>query len=253
MRWGVSHAVGTAAALLAYAAMDPLLAQPAAADPPLIDHLSGGSRPEKFLFFSGVDLWRNGRAGYGGMLWAPQGNLNKDGPLLRLFLSDDFERYDTPAQRFNSTIFRGSVMPGWRIKRGDVEIKVFTGLAVENRRLAPDNPADTLQGTHFGAQVAAELWWEPTQATMLAASASATTIGAEYSARVAAGWRLLDRFWAGPEVSISSDAYSTQYRVGAHITGFKTGTLEWSVAAGFVEDSFQRNGIYGRLGVFRRQ
>jgi hypothetical protein len=130
---------------------------------------------------------------------------------------------------------------------------VFTGLAVENRRLAPDNPADTLSGTRFGARIAAELWWQPTRATMLATSASATTIGAEYSARAAGGWRLLDRFWAGPEVSISSDAYSTQYRVGAHITGFKTGTLEWSIATGFVEDSFHRTGMYGRLGVFRRQ
>ena len=142
-------------------------------------------------------------------------------------------------------------MPGWRIKRGDVEIKVFTGLAVENRALSPDN--DRLRGTHFGAQMAAELWWEPTRATMLAANASATTIGSEYSARAAAGWRLLDRFWAGPEVSISSDAYSTQYRVGAHVTGFKTGTMEWSIASGFVEDSFHRSGIYGRVGVFRRQ
>jgi hypothetical protein len=240
--------MGTVAAFLA--AVSPLLAQPAAT--PLIDHLSGGSRPERFLFFSGLDLWRNGKAGYGGMVWAPH-DLNKDGPLLRLFLSDDFERYDTPGQRYNSTIFRGSILPGWRIKRGDVEIKVFTGLAVENRVLAPDNPADRLHGTQFGARMTAELWWQPTRATMLAANASATTIGSEYSARAAAGWRLLDRFWAGPEVSISSDAYSTQYRFGAHITGLKTGTLEWSVATGFVEDSFQRNGIYGRLGVFRRQ
>jgi len=251
MRGGASRAVGTAAALLA-CTIGPLLAQPAVTDPPLIDYLSGGSRPEKFLFFSGVDLWRNGQAGYGGMLWAPQGNLNKDGPLLRLFLSDDFERYDTPGQRFNSTIFRGSIMPGWRIKRGDVEIKVFTGLAVENRTLAPDNPADALRGTHFGAQMAAELWWEPTHATMLAAAASATTIGSEYSARIAGGWRLLDRFWAGPEVSVSSDTYSTQYRIGAHVTGFKTGTLEWSVATGYVEDSFHRSGVYGRIGVLTR-
>ena len=39
---------------------------------------------------------------------------------------------------------------------------------------------------------------------------------------------------------------------GAHVTGFKTGMLEWSVATGYVEDSFHRSGIYGRIGVLTR-
>ena len=42
--------------------MDQSLAQSEAAVPPLTDNLSGGSKPERFLFFSGVDLWRNGQA-----------------------------------------------------------------------------------------------------------------------------------------------------------------------------------------------
>ncbi len=233
--------------------MDRSLAQPAVAEPPLIDNLSGGSKPERLLFFSGVDLWRNGQAGYGGMVLAPQGDLNQDGFLIRLFMSDDFERYDTPTQRFSTNIFRASVMPGWRIKRGNVEIKIFAGPALEIHALKPDNPADPLHGSHFGARIATELWWEPTPAIMVAAAASAMTVGSEYSARAAAGWRLLDRFWAGPEVSISADEFSTQYRIGAHLTGFKTGTLEWSLGSGFVEDSFHRSGIYGRIGVLTRQ
>jgi hypothetical protein len=233
--------------------MDRSLAQPAVADPPLTDNLSGGSKPERFLFFSGVDLWRNGQAGYGGMLLAPRGDLNKDGFLIRLFMSDDLERYVTPTQRFSTNIFRASVLPGWRIKRGNIEIKVFAGPAVVSRALKPDNPADPLHGSHFGARITTELWWEPTPAMMVAAAASATTIASEYSARAAAGWRLLDRFWAGPEVSVSADEFSTQYRIGAHLTGFKTGGLEWSVGSGFVEDSFHRSGIYGRIGVLTRR
>lgn len=253
MRWCVPRAVWIAAALLACAPMDRSLAQPAAADPLLTDHLSGGSKPERALFFSGVDLWRNGQAGYGGMLLAPQAGLNKDGFLIRLFMSDDLERYDAPTQRFSTNIFRASFLPGWRIKRGNLEIKIYAGLAVEHHALKPDIPADPLRGSHFGARIATELWWEPTSATMLAAAASATTIGSGYSARAAAGWRLMDRFWAGPEVSVSADEFSTQYRVGAHLTGFKTGALEWSAGSGFVEDSFHRNGIYGRIGVLMRQ
>ena len=229
------------------------MAQPAAANPPLTDFLSGGSKPERFLFFSGVDLWRNGLAGYDGMLLAPQGDLNKDGFLIRLFMSGNVERYDTPTQRFTTNIFRASVLPGWRIKRGDIEIKVFAGPAVESHALKPGIPTDKLRGSHFGARVSTELWWEPMPAMMVAAAASATTIGSGYSARAAIGWRLLDRFWTGPEVSASADEFSTQYRIGAHFTGFKTGPLEWSVGTGFVADSFDRNGIYGRVGILIRQ
>ena len=79
---------------------------------------------------------------------------------------------------------------------------------------------------------------------IVAAAASATTMGSEYSARAAAGWRFLDRFWAGPEVANTGLA---------PLTAFKTGTLEWSVGSGFVEDSFHRSGIYGRIGVLTRQ
>ena len=74
-----------------------------------------------------------------------------------------------------------------------------------------------------------------------------------YSARAAAGWRLFDRFWIGPEVSVSTDRFSTQYRIGTHLTGFKTGMLEWSVGAGLVEDSFDRSGIYGRVSALFRK
>ena len=159
-------------------------------------------------------------------------------------MSDDLERYDTPTQRFSTNIFCASVLPGWRIKRGNVEIKIFAGPALESHALKPDVPTDTLHGSHFGARVATELWWEPPPAMIVAAAASAPTMGSEYSARAAAGWRFLDRFWAGPEVANTGLA---------PLTAFKTGTLEWSVGSGFVEDSFHRSGIYGRIGVLTRQ
>jgi len=167
MRWGASRAV-CMAAMLAWITVGRSLAQPAAVDAPLTDNLSGGSRPEQFLFFSGVDLWRKGQAGYGGMLWAPQGDLNKDGFVLRLFLSDGFERYDTPGQRFDTNIFRASILPGWRFKRGNLEVKIFAGPAVENHVLLPDIPNNPLRGAHFGAQAVTELWWEPTSSMMFA-------------------------------------------------------------------------------------
>ncbi|MDR6303679.1 hypothetical protein GGQ85_001373 [Nitrobacter vulgaris] len=240
------------AALLVWAAVGRSMAQPAVT-PPLTDNLSGGSRPERFLFFSGIDLWSNGLAGYNGMLLAPKGDLNNDGFLVRLFMSDNLERYDTATQRFTTNIFRASALPGWRTKRGDLEIRVFAGPTLEIRGVKPDVQTGKLSGSRFGGQLASELWWEPTPAMMVAASGAITTIYSVYSARAAAGWRLFDRFWIGPEVSVSTDRFSTQYRIGTHLTGFKTGMLEWSVGAGLVEDSFDRSGIYGRVSALLRK
>ena len=79
---------------------------------------------------------------------------------------------------------------------------------------------------------------------MVAASGAITTIYSVYSARAAAGWRLFDRFWIGPEVSVSTDRFSTQYRIGTHLTG---------CGAGLVEDSFDRSGIYGRVSALFRK
>jgi hypothetical protein len=231
---------------------DRALAQALEPDTPPPDSLSGGTKVDHVLLYAGFDIWRYGRAGYGGFYWAP-GGLNNDGFITRLFVSGGVERYDAGSRRFNTTIIRAAPLAGWRLSQGTLELKVFAGPELENRVLTPDIPAARLRGTHIGGRAAAELWWEPMPEVMLTSAFSASTNATSHNARAAAGWRVLERFWAGPEISASSDAFSTQYRIGAHLTGFKLAALEWSVAAGYVTDSFGRNGVYGRIGVLTRQ
>jgi hypothetical protein len=228
------------------------LAQALEPDAPPPDGLSGGTKVERVLLYAGFDIWRFGRTGYGGFYWAPDG-LNNDGFITRLFVSRGVERYDAGSKRFNTDIVRAAPLAGWRFKQGTLELKVFAGPELENRVLTPDVPTATYRGTHIGARVAAESWWEPMPELMLASAFSASTNAASHSARAAAGWRVFDQFWAGPEISASRDEFSTQVRIGAHLTGFKLGELEWSAAAGYVQDSFHRSGFYGRIGVLTRQ
>lgn len=228
------------------------LAQALEPEPPPPDNLSGGTKVERVLLYAGFDIWRFGRTGYGGFYWAPDG-LNNDGFITRLFVSYGVERYDAGSQRFNTNIVRASPLAGWRFKQADLELKVFAGPELENRVLTPDVPTAKLRGTQLGARVAAELWWEPMPELMLASAFSASTNATSHSARAGAGWRVFDQFWAGPEISASSDEFSQQYRIGAHLTGFRLAALEWSIAAGYVTDSFHRSGIYGRIGVLTRQ
>jgi hypothetical protein len=119
--------------------------------------------------------------------------------------------------------------------------------------LTPDIPTATYRGTHIGARFASELWWEPMPDMMLTSAFAASTNATSHSARAAAGWRVFDQFWAGPEISASRDEFSQQVRIGAHLTGFRLAAFEWSAAAGYVQDSFHRSGVYGRIGVLVKQ
>jgi hypothetical protein len=228
------------------------IAQTAAVDRPLIDDLSGGARPEAFLLYSGFDIWRDGRSFYAGLQWAADG-LNNDGFIARLLMAEGVERYRTPTATFTTDIFRASVLPGWRIKRGEFEFKLFAGLDFENHNLTPDTVSARLRGPHPGLRIAAETWTEPIPELMLATSFYATTIGGGYGARGAAGVRVLDQFWVGPELSGSADEFSRQVRIGAHLTGMKAAELELSAAAGYLADSYHRSGLYARIGLLTRQ
>ncbi|HYW62020.1 MAG TPA: cellulose biosynthesis protein BcsS [Bradyrhizobium sp.] len=200
---------------------------------------SGGAKPEHFLLYSGFDIWRFGRAGYGGFYAAPEG-LGNDGFVARLFASEGRERYDFGAKRYSTDILRLSLSPGWRLSQGGFELKVFAG---------PELESASRSATHIGALIAAETWWEPLRELALSSSFSATTNVNAWSARGAASWRVRDQFWVGPEILASGDIDSKQYRVGAHLTGFRLAAFEWSLAAGVLQDSFHRSGVYGRIGV----
>lgn len=230
---------------------DPAIVEPGAI-PPAEGRLSGGAFPERFLYFSGFDLWRSGGSFYGGAQWAPRG-LNEDGFTLKLLLAEGSYRYLAGTSNIRGTGVLASIMPGWRIKRGNFEAKIFAGLDLQNHRLSPDDPGNSLRGNHAGVRVGADLWWEPTATLMLASSISGSTIGNSFGVRGAAGWRILERFWAGPELETSGDEVYRQYRIGAHITSLKFATFEWSLGAGYVEDNAGRSGLYGRLGLLTRR
>lgn len=230
---------------------------PAIADPvtdplPAASQLTGGAYPEKFLYFSGFDLWRGGGSFYGGLQWAP-GGLNADGFILKVLLAEGTYRYLAGSTDIRGTGLLASFLPGWRIKRGNIEIKLFAGLDLQNHRFSPDDPGNRLRGNHAGLRVGADLWWEPTPNVMLASSVSGSTIGTNFSIRGAAGWRVEDRFWAGPEVETSGDQVYRQYRIGAHVTSLKWSAFEWSLGAGYVEDNSHRSGLYGRISVLTRR
>jgi hypothetical protein len=207
-----------------------------------------------FILFSGRDIWRNGAFMHGGALWAPKG-LEQDGLLLKVMTSGGVYRYfsGSTGERIYGVENTVQILPGWRVKRGDFEAKVFMGLNVEHHRLWPNDPSNTLRGTSFGLRVAFELWYEPTPSTMAAMDFTVATSSATPYFRMATGWRVIDeQFYFGPEIAyFGSDGYR-QFRLGGHFTAMKTGDREWTAAGGWMRDTDRQSSPYVRLNLMQK-
>jgi Cellulose biosynthesis protein BcsS len=131
---------------------------------------AGDDDETRTILFSGRDIWRNGAFLYGGLLLAP-GGFEQDGFMLKLLTSGGLYRYN--AVSLGGTQVVGAeetiqIMPGFRIKRGNAELKFFFGPDIEQHRLWPDDPSNSLRGHDFGLRMSFDLWYEPTEHTMAA-------------------------------------------------------------------------------------
>ena len=210
------------------------------------------------MLFSGRDIWRNGAFAYGGMIVAP-GGFEQDGFMFKLLLSGGLYRYNSNALGGDEVIgaeWLTQLLPGFRIKRGDVEAKIFFGPDFEKHKLWPDDPANKLVGSAIGVRLSAEFWYEPTPMTVAIGDVSLSSIATNNSARLAYGWRvfdgILEGFYVGPEIQyFGSDGYK-HLRLGGHITGLKTNDQQWSAAVGWAQDSDNRASLYVRLGLMSK-
>jgi hypothetical protein len=211
-----------------------------------------GVQADRLLLFGGFDLWRNGGFLHGGALWSPEG-LAREGFTLKLLTGGGTYQYLSGGTVIDGRSGLAAVMPGWRFIRDRLEITAVAGLDLQTHQLTPGDPTNRMRGTHAGLRAGADLWYQPSDAMMVAAGVSASTIGPNYWSRIATGWRLFDRAWVGPEALALGGSNYQQVRLGLHATSFKTGPLEWSTGFGYVRDSDHRNGVYGRIGVLTRR
>ncbi len=120
------------------------------------------------ILFNGRDIWRNGAFAYGGFLVAP-GGFEQDGFMFKLLLSGGLYRYNAGGLGGAEVIGAEALtqaLPGFRIKRGNAEMKFFFGPEWQYHRLSPDDPDNRLRGHDFGLRMAGELWYEPNRSDL---------------------------------------------------------------------------------------
>ena len=111
---------------------------------------AGDDEDARVMLFSGRDLWRNGAFANAGFVFAP-GGLEQDGLLLKVLLSGGLYRYRAENLGGEHVIGVESltdVLPGWRIKRGDAEFKLFMGPEFQKHLLSPDDVANQIGRAH---------------------------------------------------------------------------------------------------------
>jgi hypothetical protein len=203
-----------------------------------------------FLVFGGTDLWRYGAFLYGGTLWSPAG-LNTDGFTLKLLVNGGRYSYNSSGLQTNvdGDMLSGAALPGYRLVGDTLTVGLFAGPVVQDYRLSPYDPGSRLHGLYVGAQLAADVWYQPARNLMAAVNGSLVSIGPTGYLRGALGYRVFEAAFVGPETAMLWCANFQQLEVGAHLTGLHVGGSEWSAAAGWSMDSDRRSGPYLRLGV----
>lgn len=207
---------------------------------------------DRYLLFSGVELWKAGSFLHGGFVWSPDG-LAAEGFALKLLSGTGRYRYRSGATDITGDTVVLAAMPGWRIKHDRFEATVYAGLDLQRHRFRPDDPGNELAGLDIGTRFAGEVWFEPAATTMMQAWATWSSIDAGYSVRGAVGWRLFDGFFLGPEVQALGDGNYRQHRAGIHLTAWRTGAFEWSAGLGYAHDRTSGAGAYLRVGILTRQ
>lgn len=214
---------------------------------------AGGLDDRSFLLFTGTDIWRYGGFLYGGFLWSPKG-LDHDGFTFKMLLDGGAYSYVSGAlqQTVDGTKLSAMALPGWRFTRGGLNVAVFAGPVVQDYRLTPNDPGSHLHGLYAGGETAVDIWYQPNAMTMAAFNGAIATIGPTGYAHVAIGVRVLSAAFVGPEIKEIWCADFEELEFGAHLTGLRFNSVEWSMASGFALTSDQRSGPYLRLGVNAR-
>jgi hypothetical protein len=161
------------------------------------------------------------------LLWTPTG-LDQGGFTFKLLLAGGQYVYPSSNLRMDvaGTLVSGSALPGWRMTRDGLTVGLYAGAIVQDYRLMPYDPRSRLRGAYAGGQIAADIWYQPGPATMIAVDGSIASIGLIGSARAAIGWRSSEPFFIGPETQALWCTDYQQLRFGAHVTGFPVDALE---------------------------
>lgn len=213
-----------------------------------------------FATVSGSEIFEDNYESYVGGYVALNGDLDKDGLILRVLVSKGDYEFNDGVTNIDADYVQGDIMLGYQVIRNDTNYSLFFGVDYEEHDLSPDSPHSKLRGTEVGFKVAWGLETERYKQSPLywAIRGDYTTAFDTYYNLARIGYDI-GRFVVGPEGWVLGDESGDAQRVGAFALydinlGDKVGTISVSGGYQFVDnansitgDNFGEEGAYGTL------
>jgi Cellulose biosynthesis protein BcsS len=181
---------------------------------------------------------------------APFANLEESGLRLRAGASLGGFTYtqSVPVQRdVEGQQTSGNILGGYEYVGRNVKIAGFGGVEVRNTELKPDDLTNESRGMRVGIRAALDFYMQPTDYSMLSANFVYSTINGSYYGRIKGGIAIAQGLYVGPEYLMIGDQTSSQWRVGAHVTGLTLGTMQFGLSGGLVAQRDRAHGMYAIL------
>jgi cellulose biosynthesis protein BcsS len=177
--------------------------------------------------------------------------LKESGARIRLEGLEGVYDYKASATqaRVQGHQVEGSLLAGYEWIWRNATLSGYVGLNVRDNRLSVYDPQNKVVGTAVGVKSVLEFYANPTDDTMVSAYGSYATDHRAYYTRFKVGLSLFDRTFVGPEAMFLGDDFFSQWRVGAHVTGFRLGALQFGLSGGYVRDRVQKGGAYTTIDV----
>jgi hypothetical protein len=220
--------------------------------------IAGGPVDEpvyRSVIVSGADMTQNADEAYTGAYYAFNGDLSREGFILRLFGTRGF--YDYGNNTNDGNYWQGDLMVGYQWIRGRVDVGVYVGVDYIDYDLAIPDPSNQLQGSETGFKVALDIESNDRSNSPLyvALNGSYSTAFDTYYALARVG-RTFGRFTIGPEAWALGDVTGDAQRLGAFVSleipmGYTTGTLTLSAGHQFGDEVVTSkgfdDGMYGTV------
>jgi Cellulose biosynthesis protein BcsS len=211
-------------------------------------------QPSRGVFFSGVDGVKDASYFYDGVIVAWNGDLGRDGVLLRAYGSWlNYDRHPGTGRGL-----QGDLMVGYGFTRGPMWGSIFVGVDLQDYHLSPDDPTERPRGSETGFKIAGDLSTAEGSRIYAAISANYSTAFDMYWARARLGINR-DKLTFGPEGIVLGDVSFDAQRLGGFITfhdlnpfRMRPFDLTFSVGHQFADDnnsgsSGGSDGTYGAI------
>jgi opacity protein-like surface antigen len=239
------RAIAVAAAVLAACLASSAFAADTA--PSLTDSLKN-----RLFLFGGFDVARDSYFGWTGIVAAPLGQLDQDGPRLRLMGGLGRYRYNMSAVAGGvneGTVSSGEIMLGWRRAFEPATMVAYLGAQVETHQLSIPDPGNPVSGTAAGIKGTIEIFSRPWPDYIASLNASATSVHRGYNARATFAREFNSWITFGVEGAFLGDARYHEPRLGLLATTTMAGRM-LTLSGGYLSNSDKGAGYYLTLSLY---